>query len=242
MPGGEVTKQKLRCPECEANVRSDRLEAHLSSVHPGVPMPKELKSRLSGVARKAKAGKKSRAGGFWTRGRIVGVTVGVVVLVIVVYAFVRSPGTPQAQNGSPAPDFTFTDLSGTSHSLSSYQGHPVVLWWVATFCSGCSQGTVVFAQSYYSQYRSAGVTLIEVESYNNLGQSGPSLSSFASQNGYSNQAGWVMGYGSSAGMNAYNPNGYLDVYYVISSQGSIVSSGQGLGGSFGTALSQAESS
>lgn len=242
MSGEDRTKQKLSCPECEVKVRMDRLEDHLSSVHPGAPMPKELKSRLKGVARKAKTTKKGRPGGVWTRGRIVGVTVGVAVLIIVIYALVRAPSSAQAQTGNPAPDFTFTDLGGTTHSLSSYQGHPVVLWWVATFCSGCSQGTVVFAQSYYSQYRSAGVTMIEVESYNNLGQSGPSLSSFASQNGYSNQPGWVMGYGSSAGMNEYNPDGYLDVYYVISPQGSIVGSGQGLGGSFGTVLAQAESS
>lgn len=166
--------------------------------------------------------------------------VGIAVLALFVYALVRAPSSVQAQTGKPAPDFTLTDLGGSSHSLSSYQGHPVVLWWVATFCSSCSQGTQVFAQSYYSQYRTAGVTLVEVESYNNLGQGGPSLSTFASQNGYSSQPGWVVGQGSSAGTNEYNPDGYLDFYYVINSQGSILGSGQNLPGSFGAALQQAQ--
>jgi hypothetical protein len=168
--------------------------------------------------------------------------VGVAILVLVVYALVRAPAPPQAQTGKPAPDFTFTDLNGNSHTLSSYQGHPLVLWWVATFCGSCSQGTQLFSQTYYTQYHSAGVTLLEVESYNDLGQSGPSLSSFASQNGYSNQPGWVVGVGSSAGTNAYNPDGYLDFYYVISSQGSVLGSGQNLPGSFGGALQQAQGS
>lgn len=166
--------------------------------------------------------------------------VGVAVLVLIVYALVRAPGSAPAQVGKPAPDFTFTDLGGSSHTLSSYQGHPVVLWWIATFCGSCSQGTQLFAQSYASQYRSAGVSMIEVESYNNLGQGGPSLSTFASQNSYSNQPGWVMGQGSSGGTTSYNPDGYLDVYYVINSQGSILSSGQNLPGSFGPALQQAQ--
>ena len=84
--------------------------------------------------------------------------------------------------------------------------------------------------------------MLEVEDYNDLGQPGPSLSSFASQNGYSGQSGWILGVGSSAGTNAYNPDGYLDIYYVISPQGNVVSSGQGLSGSFSSALQAAISS
>jgi len=48
--------------------------------------------------------------------------------------------------------------------------------------------------------------------------------------------------GSQQGTTAYNPNGYLDVYYVISSTGIIVSSGTGLSGSFSSALQQAVTS
>jgi hypothetical protein len=176
------------------------------------------------------------------RSRWILLGVGVAILALVVYAVLHVPPPAQAQAGKPAPDFTFSDLSGTSHALSAYQGHPVVLWWIAAFCSSCSQGTQYFAQSYSSQYHSAGVTMLEIEDYNDLGQPGPSLSSFASQNGYTGQAGWTLGAGSSEGTTAYNPDGYLDLYYVISSEGNVVATGQGLSGAFSSALQQAVAS
>ncbi|EQD36222.1 alkyl hydroperoxide reductase/ Thiol specific antioxidant/ Mal allergen, partial [mine drainage metagenome] len=122
------------------------------------------------------------------------------------------------------------------------RGDPLVLWWVATWCSSCTYSTQLFAQSYYSQYHSAGVTLLEIESYNDLGQSGPSLSSFASSNGYSGQAGWVFGTGSASGTSSYNPSGYLDYYYAINAQGTIVAEGADLAGSFSSALQAATGS
>lgn len=45
-----------------------------------------------------------------------------------------------------------------------------------------------------------------------------------------------------AGTTAYNPNGYLDVYYVISASGTVVASGQVLPGAFSSALQQAVAS
>ena len=110
----------------------------------------------------------------WTRGRVVGVAIAVAIVVLVAYALLRVPST-SVRNGAAAPDFTFTDPQGASHSLSSFFGKPIVLWWVATWCSSCVQGTQIFAQQYYSQYHSAGVTLLEIESYNDLGQPGPSI-------------------------------------------------------------------
>ncbi len=104
--------------------------------------------------------------------------VGVAVLALVAYAILHVPPAAQAQVDKPAPNFGFSDLSGASLSLKSYLGQPVVLWWVAAFCTSCSQGTQYFAQSYYSQYHTSGVLLLEIEDYNDLGQPGPSLSSF----------------------------------------------------------------
>jgi len=39
-----------------------------------------------------------------------------------------------AEVGHPAPDFTLTDLAGTSHSLSEFKGKTVVLEWVNPEC------------------------------------------------------------------------------------------------------------
>ena len=240
--GARATVEK--CPFCGVAVRRDRLEIHAKNVHPGRVLDKAVLRRL----RQSSSGSRKRRNDAglpkapWSTRRWILLGVGVAILVLVLYAILHIPPAAQAQVGKPAPDFTFNDLSGTSHSLSSYQGQRLVLWWIAAFCSSCSQGTQYFAQSYASQYHTAGVLMLEIEDYNDLGQPEPSLSSFASQNGYSGQAGWILGEGSSQGTNAYNPNGYLDVYYVISAQGSIVASGQGLSGSFSSALQQAVSS
>ncbi|MDE1819336.1 MAG: redoxin domain-containing protein [Euryarchaeota archaeon] len=169
--------------------------------------------------------------------------VGVAVLLAVVLAWVlvRPPsGLPQAQVGKTAPDFSFTDLSGNNHQLAAYEGHPIVLWWVATYCSTCGQGTQYFATNYAAQYGSAGITLLEVESYNDLGQPGPSLSSFASQNGYVASPLWVLGAGSSGGTTTYNPDSYMDAYYVINSGGTVIDTGTNLPASFPAALQEAQ--
>ncbi len=165
-----------------------------------------------------------------------GVAIVVALIALVAYASLRAPAPPTGE----APDFTFTDLAGLAHSLSSYRGHPVVLWWITTFCGSCAQGTQSFAQNYYASYHGAGVQFLELESYNDLGQSGPTIAAFASQNGYADQSGWVMGEGSAQGTSTYNPNSELDLYTVIDSHGVIISSGQDLPGSFSAVLSEAQ--
>ena len=64
----------------------------------------------------------------------------------------------------------------------------------------------------------------------------------ADQNGYTGQAGWIIGEGSSQGTSTYNPNADLEYYSVISAQGNVVSQGTSLTGSFGSALSAAQGS
>ena len=167
----------------------------------------------------------------------------VVVAIVVLVAYARLRVTPtNAGSGVAAPDFTFTGAQGASHSLSSFFGKPIVLWRVVTWCSSCVQRTQIFAQQYYTQYHSAGVTLLEIESYNDLGQPGPSIGTMAGQNGYTGQAGWIIGEGSSQGTSAYNPSAYPDYYYVISAQGLVVTQGTPLTWSFGAALSAAQGS
>lgn len=231
-----------RCPVCNVSVRRDQIVNHLTSVHPGQKDSPAVRRFFREQRRSGRevAVKPKHRTGWWTPWRIGGVVALVLFASVVAYALTKTPGG--VATGRAAPDFTFTGLSGSPSSLSAYEGHPLVLWWVATWCSSCSSGTQLFAQSYYSQYHSAGVTLLEIESYNDLGQSGPSVSNFASANGYTGQAGWVFGAGSSAGTSQYNPNGYLDYYYVISAQGTIIAQGASLAGNFASALQAATGS
>lgn len=239
----KASVKMLRCPICETTVRSDRLATHVGAVHPHDKDARSVREvlQIAQGSDPATPLHRRRGGRWWTRGRVIGVALGVAIVVLVAYAIVRAPPT-SVSNNAAAPDFTFTDPQGASHSLSSFFGKPMVLWWVATWCSSCVQGTQIFAQQYYSQYHSAGVTLLEIESYHDLGQPGPSIGTMASQNGYTGQAGWILGEGSSQGTSTYNPNGDLEYYYVINAQGNVVTQGTPLSGSFGPALSAAEGS
>ncbi|MFG1530513.1 MAG: redoxin domain-containing protein [Thermoplasmata archaeon] len=234
----------VRCPACASLVRADRLRSHLGSVHPGLKETPAAQAALrkAGSAPQPPALRKSRSAGIsgWTRGRIIGIVIVVVIAALAAYAVLRPPPVTGVADGAAAPDFSFTTVSGSASSLGAYLGHPLVLWFVATFCSSCGEGTQIFDQQYYSSYHNAGVTVLELESYNNDGTGeGPSVSAFASAYGYTGQPGWVLGTASAHGTSLYNPQSDLDVYYVINAQGHVVLSGTGLGSNFGGALQAA---
>ena len=233
----------LRCPLCETTVRADRLATHVGEVHPRDKDARSVRKvlQIAEASDPVAPQHRRRDDRWWTRGRVIGVAIGVAIVVLVAYALVRAPPT-SVSNNAAAPDFTFSDPQGASHSLGSFFGKPIVLWWVATWCSSCVQGTQIFAQQYYSQYHAAGVTLLEIESYHDLGQPGPSIGTMADQNGYAGQAGWIIGEGSSQATSTYNPSADLEYYYVINAQGDVVTQGTPLTGSFGSVLSAAEGS
>jgi thiol-disulfide isomerase/thioredoxin len=131
--------------------------------------------------------------------------------------------------GDTAPDLPVSLTNGTSISLSKFHGHPVLIWFVATWCPSCQQGAQLMASQYYSQLRSEDVTLLTVESYNNLGQPGPTMPQFAAQYaGGGNTAGWLFGTTTQDASYTYNPQADLDIYYLVDPSGSIVTSGVNL--------------
>ncbi len=68
--------------------------------------------------------------------------------------------TGQAQG---APDFTLPLLSGTTFHLASQQGHVVVLYFMATTCTSCAQGSRNLAQASLSvKTQGAEVLAIDV--------------------------------------------------------------------------------
>jgi thiol-disulfide isomerase/thioredoxin len=231
----------LKCPACSASIRVDRVRNHLSSVHPKFRPSKDLRAKIErrDGSRLAKTRARGVPGPIITKWRAVGLAAVVLFAALLAYALTRPIQGPVVA-GKAAPDFSFTDLNGNTHSLSSYQGHPVLLWWIATWCPHCTQDTQLFAQNYYSQYYAARVTVLEIQLYNNLGQSGPSLTSFATSNGYSGQPGWTFGAGDSVSTSTYDPQAVTDIYYLLNSQGVVLTLGTGAGGAFGSLLQQAQ--
>jgi thiol-disulfide isomerase/thioredoxin len=125
--------------------------------------------------------------------------------------------------GSLAPDYGFFLGNSSETNLSSYRGHPVLLWFVATWCSTCAQGNQAL-NSNYQFFRQHGVKIIELELYKDLGYSGPSINNFVysyAPSAYSN--GTVIPAYAGYNMTAeYDPKGYLDIYYLISSNGTVL--------------------
>ncbi len=241
MAKGGNKARSIRCPACSASVREDRIKTHLGTVHPGYRPDSAFKARLheTEVAVRKRARGTTGWRDFFTTWRIVAIVIVIVVAGVAVYAFTR-PGPDYASVGKPAPEFTFSNVNGGSNALSAYQGHPVLILFFTTWCQYCQQATHIFVSDYYSQYRSANVTFLELEIYNNLGQSGVSLSTFASDYGYSGQAGWVMGWSDANTETLYDSQGQTDVYYLVSSHGVVLNTGSGLSGEFGAMLGQAQ--
>jgi|SRR5579875_425202 len=133
-----------------------------------------------------------------------------------------SGGAALPKAGQPAPDGTFTTLSGRVVHVASLRGKPTLLWFVSTWCSSCQAGTSAVAQN-VTKLAADGVRVDEVELYQDLGQSGPSMQSFAKTLAGSSYTSpdWTFGTSSAALTRAYDPASYLDVYYLINAKGQI---------------------
>lgn len=124
--------------------------------------------------------------------------------------------------GDPAPPGTFTTLSGQSVDVASLRGHPTLVWFVSTWCSSCQVGTETVAQN-LARLQADGVKVDEVELYANLGQSGPSLTAFAKAlaGPEATNPDWTFGTSSASLTRTYDPQSYLDIYYLLNARGQI---------------------
>lgn len=122
-----------------------------------------------------------------------------------------------------APDGTFTTVSGQQLSVSSLRGHPALLWFVSTWCSSCQAGTQAMA-GYIDSLKADGVRVVELELYDDLGQSGPSIVDFGHTLAGASYTDpdWTWGTASAQLSYTYDPKSYLDIYYLLDAQGRIV--------------------
>jgi len=153
-----------------------------------------------------------------------------VVVVIAVTAGGRNPtaggtstvGGAVPAAGSAAPGGSFTTVSGRTETIASLRGHKSLLWFVATWCPSCQAGTHAMAAG-LARLRAAGVQVAEVEDYADLGQPGPAIAAFGRQlaGAAYHDPGWTFGTASQALTRAYNPLGYLDIYYLLGPSGRV---------------------
>jgi len=132
------------------------------------------------------------------------------------------PGAVAASEGAPAPEGTFLEADGKAQTVASLRGKPTLLWFVSTWCSSCQAGTRVMAE-YIDKFQRHGVRVVELELYEDLGQPGPSVAEFARQfagPAAANQD-WRFGVASAELTRRYDPEDYLDIYYLLDSQGRI---------------------
>ena len=152
----------------------------------------------------------------------------VVAVVIVLYAsqkvyLAKGELNKNLTVGDYAPDSTFFFANGTEANLSSYKGHEVLLWFVATWCSGCAQGNELLNSS-YKEFSEHGVKIVELELYRDLGYSGENIENFVQDfapEAYQKNV-VIPAYASYNMTLAYDSQGYLDIYYLISPNGKIL--------------------
>jgi len=70
-----------------------------------------------------------------------------VLLVILALPLIRAREAG-LKAGSEAPDFTFTDFEGSTHTLSSYRGNVVVINFWASWCDPCAEEAAILEQAY----------------------------------------------------------------------------------------------
>jgi thiol-disulfide isomerase/thioredoxin len=184
-------------------------------------------NRLSGAARRRALARRRR------RNRVLGISTSVVVLALVALviglhvangssASPKGSGAPTLATGTTAPEAVFTTLSGQKETTAELKGKPTLIWFVTTWCSSCQAGTQALARN-LDTLSSDGVRVVEIENYHDLGQSGPSMASFARTlaGSYFTNPAWLFGQASNAMTLRYNPQGYLDLYYLLNARGQI---------------------
>ncbi|MGC9227681.1 TlpA family protein disulfide reductase [Caldivirga sp.] len=129
--------------------------------------------------------------------------------------------------GDTAPNAEFTLPNGSVVSLASFRGHYVLLYLVSTWCPDCAYGVAVLAH-YVNLFESKGVYVIVLEQYDDLGYSGPPITSFLSYYGGNASRYFIAGVASLSMTKTYNPSLQLEVYYLISPNGRILYSGANL--------------
>lgn len=128
---------------------------------------------------------------------------------------VMGPKDTQNPSHQQAPDASFLS-EGKTIPLASYEGHPVMLWQVATWCGSCRAGLRTFAKE-KALIDKSNIRVIVLRDYKNGGYPGIGITEFAEQAAPSlmNDEHFIFGDDTKGLYTLYNPNHYVDVYDLI---------------------------
>lgn len=151
-----------KCPVCGVSVKAENLERHVRNQHPKDQV--DLSETLTQEDREEI--KEKRSGGrpgLTSGGRrmlaIVAIVVVVLLVALVAYEYLGRSG-PNV--GSPAPLFTLSSTDGTTVSLASYKGSPVLVEFMDVDCGYCQAEAPVLS-ALYGNYSARGVKFVSVD-------------------------------------------------------------------------------
>ena len=128
-------------------------------------------------------------------------------------AFALTASVAVAQPVAPvnAPDFAVRGLDGSTATLSSYRGHPVIVSLWATWCPPCRQHMPVL-EATYRRFKSAGLVILAVSD-----EKAETITAFGQQNNFT----FPLLRPASPEINAYS-SGAIPQTYLIDSAGRII--------------------
>ena len=190
---------------------------------------KALRNRLMRAARSMKqpTAPRARRSSFYGRAQAAFALMAVAALgLMLAIGSMTASSTASAQTqavlklGAPAPEIAFTTQDGVERRLSEFRGRPVMLWLFATWCPTCIAGTRAVAAE-LDRLKQAGIQIIQLKLYNNLGYSGPTVADFAKRyaSSVAPSPDWLWGDASREGSFTYDPGGYPDIYFLIDKGG-----------------------
>jgi cytochrome c-type biogenesis protein len=79
----------------------------------------------------------------------------------------------------PAPDFSLNDIQGKTFKLSNQRGHPVIMFFGATWCPAC-RGEMPFYKVLYEKYAGRGLKFLYID----INESSKRVAYFAKENSF----------------------------------------------------------
>lgn len=153
------------------------------------------------------------------RWRVLSAVIAVGLVALVVGVAMHRAGQPQSAalaSGALAPDGSFTTTSGQTTTVRAMRGQPTLIWFVSTSCGSCEAGTQAMAAQ-IDQFARHHVKVVELELFDNLGAGSSDIAAFGRSlaGPKFTDPDWVWGNASQAMTTTFDPNAYLDVYYLL---------------------------